>query len=103
MQAPAWLQACALLGWRLCPGEGCWLPSESSPTVSLNVTHLVSAGVPCECSQLRKAIGEMDNQVTQLTTELKFIKNGMSLSALPLACARRVHPRLSCRWAPRAR
>lgn len=33
-------------------------------------------GIPCECSQLRKAIGEMDNQVTQLTTELKFIKNG---------------------------
>ncbi|ELK32772.1 Putative allantoicase [Myotis davidii] len=33
-------------------------------------------GVPCECSQLRKAIGEMDNQVTQLTSELKFIKNG---------------------------
>lgn len=41
--------------------------------------HSVSAGIPCECSQLRKAIGEMDNQVTQLTTELKFIKNGMSL------------------------
>lgn len=38
---------------------------------------VVSAGIPCECSQLRKAIGEMDNQVTQLTTELKFIKNGM--------------------------
>ncbi|KAM7079268.1 collectin-11 isoform 3-T3 [Molossus nigricans] len=34
-------------------------------------------GVPCECSQLRKAIGEMDNQVTQLTSELKFIKNGL--------------------------
>ncbi|VTJ86715.1 Hypothetical predicted protein [Marmota monax] len=33
-------------------------------------------GIPCECSQLRKAIGEMDNQVAQLTTELKFIKNG---------------------------
>ncbi|XP_070427882.1 collectin-11 isoform X3 [Equus przewalskii] len=34
-------------------------------------------GIPCECSQLRKAIGEMDNQVTQLTTELKFIKNAL--------------------------
>ena len=33
-------------------------------------------GIPCECSQLRKAIGEMDIQVAQLTTELKFIKNG---------------------------
>ncbi|XP_004582638.2 collectin-11 isoform X2 [Ochotona princeps] len=32
-------------------------------------------GIPCECSQLRKAIGEMDNQVSQLTAELKFIKN----------------------------
>ncbi|XP_059261081.1 collectin-11 isoform X5 [Mustela nigripes] len=36
-----------------------------------------SKGIPCECSQLRKAIGEMDNQVTQLTTELKFIKNAL--------------------------
>uniref|UniRef100_A0A286XVF4 Collectin-11 n=2 Tax=Cavia porcellus TaxID=10141 RepID=A0A286XVF4_CAVPO len=35
-------------------------------------------GLPCECSQLRKAIGEMDNQVTQLTTELKFIKNAVA-------------------------
>ncbi|XP_045644860.1 collectin-11 isoform X2 [Ursus americanus] len=35
-------------------------------------------GIPCECSQLRKAIGEMDNQVTQLTTELKFIKNAVA-------------------------
>ncbi|XP_062066106.1 collectin-11 isoform X1 [Lepus europaeus] len=34
-------------------------------------------GIPCECSQLRKAIGEMDNQVTQLTSELKFIKNAL--------------------------
>ncbi|XP_030054773.1 collectin-11 isoform X3 [Microcaecilia unicolor] len=32
-------------------------------------------GIPCECGQLRKAIGEMDIQVAQLTTELKFIKN----------------------------
>ncbi|MBZ3869294.1 Collectin-11 [Sciurus carolinensis] len=39
---------------------------------------LVPAGIPCECSQLRKAIGEMDNQVTQLTTELKFIKNAVA-------------------------
>ncbi|XP_075411789.1 collectin-11 [Tenrec ecaudatus] len=35
-------------------------------------------GIPCECSQLRKAIGEMDNQVTQLTTELQFIKNAVA-------------------------
>ncbi|XP_008059858.2 collectin-11 isoform X3 [Carlito syrichta] len=35
-------------------------------------------GLPCECSQLRKAIGEMDNQVSQLTTELKFIKNAVA-------------------------
>uniref|UniRef100_A0A5F9D9F9 Collectin subfamily member 11 n=1 Tax=Oryctolagus cuniculus TaxID=9986 RepID=A0A5F9D9F9_RABIT len=35
-------------------------------------------GIPCECSQLRKAIGEMDNQVTQLTSELKFIKNAVA-------------------------
>ncbi|XP_064304062.1 collectin-11 isoform X1 [Phalacrocorax carbo] len=34
-------------------------------------------GIPCECSQLRKAIGEMDIQVAQLTTELKFIKNAL--------------------------
>ncbi|XP_038595745.1 collectin-11 isoform X1 [Tachyglossus aculeatus] len=34
-------------------------------------------GIPCECSQLRKAIGEMDNQVTQLTSELKFLKNAL--------------------------
>lgn len=39
----------------------------------------------------------MDNQVTQLTTELKFIKNGMFLSVLSLspACLR---PCLSCVW-----
>ncbi|XP_017170696.1 collectin-11 isoform X2 [Mus musculus] len=47
-------------------------------------------GIPCECSQLRKAIGEMDNQVTQLTTELKFIKNEMQVlafsTALPCSC-----------------
>uniref|UniRef100_A0A8C1ED56 Collectin-11 n=2 Tax=Cyprinus carpio TaxID=7962 RepID=A0A8C1ED56_CYPCA len=35
------------------------------------------AGVPCECTPLRKMIGEMDNQVTQLTNELKFIKNAL--------------------------
>ncbi|XP_045835860.1 collectin-11 isoform X2 [Meles meles] len=35
-------------------------------------------GIPCECSQLRKAIGEVDNQVTQLTAELKFIKNAVA-------------------------
>ncbi|XP_069462125.1 collectin-11 [Ambystoma mexicanum] len=32
-------------------------------------------GIPCECGQIRKAIGEMDIQVSQLTTELKFLKN----------------------------
>nr|XP_015288908.2 collectin-11 isoform X2 [Macaca fascicularis] len=37
-----------------------------------------SKGLPCECSQLRKAIGEMDNQVSQLTNELKFIKNAVA-------------------------
>ncbi|NXS20511.1 COL11 protein, partial [Mystacornis crossleyi] len=35
-------------------------------------------GIPCECSQLRKAIGEMDIQVAQLMTELKFIKNAVA-------------------------
>ncbi|XP_053445630.1 collectin-11 [Nycticebus coucang] len=35
-------------------------------------------GIPCECSQLRKAIGEMDNQVSQLMAELKFIKNAVA-------------------------
>ncbi|KAM4868011.1 collectin-11 [Thomomys bottae] len=35
-------------------------------------------GLPCECGQLRKAIGEMDNHVTQLATELKFIKNAVA-------------------------
>ncbi|XP_071183217.1 collectin-11 isoform X3 [Salvelinus alpinus] len=33
-------------------------------------------GVPCECTPLRKTIGEMDILVTQLSNELKFIKNG---------------------------
>ncbi|KAF3826917.1 hypothetical protein GH733_006063 [Mirounga leonina] len=46
----------------------------ASPVASSNA----GAGIPCECSQLRKAIGEMDNQVTQLTTELKFIKNAVA-------------------------
>ncbi|XP_036737748.2 collectin-11 isoform X2 [Manis pentadactyla] len=35
-------------------------------------------GLPCECGQLRKAIGEMDNQVSQLTAELKFIKHAVA-------------------------
>ncbi|XP_058524305.1 collectin-11 isoform X3 [Ochotona princeps] len=39
-------------------------------------------GIPCECSQLRKAIGEMDNQVSQLTAELKFIKNALPSPAV---------------------
>lgn len=44
---------------------------------------LVSAGVPCECGQLRQAIGEMDNLVSQLTAELKFLKNGMCPGGFP--------------------
>ncbi|XP_018586403.1 collectin-11 isoform X1 [Scleropages formosus] len=39
-------------------------------------------GVPCECAPLRKMIGEMDILVSQLSTELKFIK-----SALPSPAA----------------
>ncbi|XP_015685830.1 collectin-11, partial [Protobothrops mucrosquamatus] len=35
-------------------------------------------GIPCECGQLRTAIGKMDNQVTLLTTELKFIKKAVA-------------------------
>ncbi|KAF5903404.1 collectin-11 isoform X1, partial [Clarias magur] len=31
-------------------------------------------GLSCECAPLRKMIGEVDNQVTLLTSELKFIK-----------------------------
>uniref|UniRef100_UPI00398F2ECA collectin-11 n=1 Tax=Pristiophorus japonicus TaxID=55135 RepID=UPI00398F2ECA len=34
-------------------------------------------GLPCECGQLRKVIGEMDILVTQLTNELNFIKNAL--------------------------
>ncbi|KAG8013339.1 Collectin-11 [Nibea albiflora] len=36
-------------------------------------------GVPCECTPMRKMIGEMDILVAQLSSELKFIKNGMIL------------------------
>ncbi|XP_017268601.1 collectin-11 isoform X2 [Kryptolebias marmoratus] len=32
-------------------------------------------GVPCECTPIRKMIGEMDILVAQLSSELKFIKN----------------------------
>ncbi|CAH2246263.1 collectin-11 isoform X1 [Pelobates cultripes] len=39
-------------------------------------------GIPCECGQLRKAVGEMDIQVAQLTTELKFIKNALPSPAV---------------------
>ncbi|MCI4382751.1 hypothetical protein PGIGA_G00018380 [Pangasianodon gigas] len=35
-------------------------------------------GLPCECAPLRKMIGEMDNHVAQLTSELKFIKNAVA-------------------------
>ncbi|XP_029972761.1 collectin-11 isoform X1 [Salarias fasciatus] len=34
-------------------------------------------GVPCECTPMRKLIGEMDNVVSQLSSELKFIKNAL--------------------------
>lgn len=37
------------------------------------------SGVPCECTPIRKMIGEMDILVAQLSSELKFIKNGMIL------------------------
>ncbi|CAL8273105.1 unnamed protein product [Merluccius merluccius] len=35
-------------------------------------------GVPCECTPLRKMIGEMDILVAQLSSELKFIKNAVA-------------------------
>uniref|UniRef100_A0A674BTY4 Collectin sub-family member 11 n=1 Tax=Salmo trutta TaxID=8032 RepID=A0A674BTY4_SALTR len=35
-------------------------------------------GVPCECTPLRKIIGEMEILVTQLSNELKFIKNAVA-------------------------
>ncbi|KAM6968491.1 collectin-11 isoform 1-T1 [Tautogolabrus adspersus] len=34
-------------------------------------------GVPCECTPLRKMIGEMDIIVGQLSSELKFLKNAL--------------------------
>ncbi|MEQ2215876.1 Collectin-11 [Xenoophorus captivus] len=34
-------------------------------------------GVPCECTPMRKMIGEMDIVVAQLSSELNFIKNGI--------------------------
>ncbi|XP_078503991.1 collectin-11 isoform X1 [Lissotriton helveticus] len=39
-------------------------------------------GIPCECGQIRKAIGEMDIHVSQVTTELKFIKNALPSPAV---------------------
>ncbi|XP_059908500.1 collectin-11 isoform X2 [Gadus macrocephalus] len=35
-------------------------------------------GFPCECSPLRKTIGEMDILVAQLSSEIKFIKNAVA-------------------------
>ncbi|XP_023807781.1 collectin-11 isoform X2 [Oryzias latipes] len=35
-------------------------------------------GVPCECTPMRKMIGEMDILVAQLSSELKFIKNAVA-------------------------
>lgn len=40
------------------------------------ISSPISIGIPCECGQLRTAIGKMDNQVALLTTELRFIKKG---------------------------
>uniref|UniRef100_A0A3Q2EEW5 Collectin-11 n=1 Tax=Cyprinodon variegatus TaxID=28743 RepID=A0A3Q2EEW5_CYPVA len=34
-------------------------------------------GVPCECTPMRKMIGEMDIVVAQLSSELNFIKNAL--------------------------
>lgn len=34
------------------------------------------SGVPCECTPMRNVIGELDILVGQLSSELKFIKNG---------------------------
>ncbi|XP_004914539.1 collectin-11 isoform X1 [Xenopus tropicalis] len=39
-------------------------------------------GIPCECGQLRKAVGEMDIQVAQLATEVKFVKNALPSPAV---------------------
>lgn len=49
------------------------------------VTHHIFAlsGIPCECTPMRKMIGEMDILVAQLSSELKFIKNGMSFTFFP--------------------
>ncbi|KAG7224201.1 hypothetical protein INR49_019936 [Caranx melampygus] len=35
-------------------------------------------GIPCECTPMRKMIGEMDILVAQLSLELKFIKNAVA-------------------------
>uniref|UniRef100_A0A2D4HQV1 Uncharacterized protein n=1 Tax=Micrurus lemniscatus lemniscatus TaxID=129467 RepID=A0A2D4HQV1_MICLE len=56
-------------------------------------------GIPCECGQLRTAIGKMDNQVTLLTTELKFIKKGRNVygNIFPLLSKRNCFPKnLAC-------
>lgn len=49
-------------------------------TVSLTPHIFALSGVPCECTPMRKMIGEMDILVAQLSSELKFIKNGMILA-----------------------
>jgi hypothetical protein len=41
------------------------------------LSMILSPGFPCECSPLRKTIGEMDILVAQLSSEIKFIKNGI--------------------------
>lgn len=47
------------------------------------VTSLPFSGVPCECTPIRKMIGEMDILVAQLSSELKFIKTGI-IEAIPI-------------------
>ncbi|XP_030655506.1 collectin-11 isoform X1 [Nomascus leucogenys] len=61
----------------ICSGHLQALSQPEGPGQSLWETE-GPGGLPCECSQLRKAIGEMDNQVSQLTSELKFIKNAVA-------------------------
>lgn len=57
---------------------------------SLQFGHL-HTGLPCECAPLRKRTGEMDNLLTQLTNELKFIKNGTPIIAATNVYTHTVH------------
>uniref|UniRef100_A0A3Q2DCD4 Collectin-11 n=1 Tax=Cyprinodon variegatus TaxID=28743 RepID=A0A3Q2DCD4_CYPVA len=49
---------------------------KNSQIVNPHVLAL-SSGVPCECTPMRKMIGEMDIVVAQLSSELNFIKNAL--------------------------